>query len=87
MPPPKEADLLLVVEDIMSIVKSDPEHAEKEQPVIELIVRQTMNIDLLKGALVHLCSELGGIVGDFKSEELVVISALQDMFCDIPDMN
>jgi hypothetical protein len=46
-----------------------------------------MNIDLLKGALVHLCSELGGIVGDFKSEELVVISALQDMFCDIPDMN
>ena len=50
----------------MSIVKSKSKHAEKVWLSLELIVELPMNIDRLKGALVHLRSELGGIVGDLK---------------------
>jgi hypothetical protein len=96
MPPPKEAGVLLIVEDRMSIVKSNPEQAEKVQPAIELIVKQTMNINRLKGALVHLRSELDDTEDEpvetgareeatMKKRVLIFFTKYNDFFAGIVD--
>ena len=56
------------------------------QPAVDLIKQQVMEIEQLREALVHVHTELSGIVDGLDEEELMVIKALQDVIYDVLDM-
>jgi hypothetical protein len=70
----------------MDILKVSPEHQKAVQPAVDIIKQQVMEIEQLREALVHVHTELSGIVDGLDDEELMVIKALQDVIYDVLDM-
>ena len=75
-----------VVQGLAGILKVAPEHQKAVQPAVELIKAQVMEIEELRGALMHVHAELSSIVDGLQDEELEVIKALQDVIYDVLDM-
>ena len=57
-----DGDVLSVVGGLMGILKVSPEHQKAVQPAVDLINQQVMEIEQLREALVHVHTELSGIV-------------------------
>ena len=70
----------------MGILKVSPEHQKAVQTAVDFIKQQVMEIEQLRGALVHVHTELSGIMEGLDDEELLVIKALQDVIHDVLDM-
>ena len=87
-PPPRDEEekILRIVADLACILKVDPKHQRAVQPAVDLIKRQVMEIGRLREALLQVRTELRGIVGELKGEELKVIVALQGMIFDLLDI-
>jgi hypothetical protein len=87
-PPPRDEaeEILRIVAYLAGILKVDPKHQRAVQPAVGLIKRQVMEIGRLREALLQVCAELRGIVGELKGEELKVIVSLQGMIFDLLDI-
>ena len=75
--------MLGVVEGLVGTLKVSPEHQKAIQPAVDLIKQQLIGIWQLREALVHVHTELGGIVDGLDDEEPMVTRALQDMIYDV----
>ena len=63
------------MQGLAGILKVAPEHQKAVQPAVELIKAQVMEIEELRGALMHVHAELSSIVDGLQDEELEVIKA------------
>ena len=85
-PPAEKDDIVRTVRELVGILKVAPEHQRAVQPAVDLIQRQVMQIEELRGTLIDVRAELNFIVGGLGGEELEIITALQDMIYDVLDM-
>ena len=78
--------MLHVVEGLKGILKLSPEHSKAVAPAVDLIKKQVMQIEELKGVLEAVRTELSSMMGGLDSADVLVIKSLQDMIYDVLDM-
>ena len=69
-------EVLHVVEGLMGILKVSPEHSKAVAPAVDLIKKQVMQIEELKGVLEAVRTELSSMMGGLDSADVLVIKSL-----------